>query len=143
MSELPLTQQRDSEEAPGRGLLPQRVLRTPAGVAGCVVTLAMVAIGVLAGALAPSDPLESVGRPLQRPSAGHLMGTDDLGRDLLSGVIYGARTSMLVVASVVAIAVVIGVPLGAVAGYRGGLLDDVLMRVTDMFQSIPRFFLAV
>jgi peptide/nickel transport system permease protein len=141
-TELPLPPGQP-EPVVARPMLPRRLLRTPAAVLGSVITAATVSVGALAGTLAPSDPLDPVGPPLQSPSTSHLMGTDDLGRDLLSGVVYGARTSMLVVAAVVGIAAAIGVPLGAVAGYRGGLADDVHMRVTDMFQSIPRFFLAI
>jgi peptide/nickel transport system permease protein len=71
------------------------------------------------------------------------MGTDNLGRDVLSGVVHGARTSAQVVLWVVVMATAIGLAVGAVAGYRSGLVDDVLMRITDLFQSVPRFFLAL
>ena len=121
----------------------RRVVRNPGGVAGLVITLALVVVALLAGPIAPSDPFRTVGPPLQAPSADHLMGTDNLGRDMLSGVVFGARTSGQVVLWVVAIAAVIGVAIGAVAGYRSGLADDVLMRVTDLFQAVPRFFLAL
>ena len=121
----------------------RRVLRNPAGVLGLVLTLGLAGVAVFAAQLAPSDPFRTVAGPLQPPSGHHLMGTDNLGRDVLSGVIYGARTSTQVVLWVVAIAAVIGVVVGAVAGYRSGLVDDVLMRVTDLFQAVPRFFLAL
>jgi peptide/nickel transport system permease protein len=71
------------------------------------------------------------------------MGTDDLGRDVLSGVLHGARTSLIVVVCVLAIAAPIGIAVGAVSGYRGGRVDHALMRVTEVFQTIPQFFLAV
>jgi len=71
------------------------------------------------------------------------MGTDALGRDLLSGVIYGARTSLLTVCSVAVLVFLIGMTVGTVAGYRGGWLDDLLMRCTEAFQVLPRFFLAL
>ena len=121
----------------------RRVLRNPAGILGLVLTLGLAAVALFAAQLAPSDPFRTVAGPLQPPSGHHLMGTDNLGRDVLSGVIYGARTSTQVVLWVVAIAAVIGVVVGAVAGYRSGLVDDVLMRVTDLFQAVPRFFLAL
>jgi peptide/nickel transport system permease protein len=124
-------------------VLLRRVVRNPAGAAGLVITLALVVVGLLAGLIAPSDPFRTVGAALQAPSGDHLMGTDNLGRDVLSGVVFGARTSGQVVLWVVGIAAVIGVVVGAVAGYRSGLVDDVLMRVTDLFQAVPRFFLAL
>lgn len=93
--------------------------------------------------LAPADPFVSVGAPLEPPSAAHLLGTDDLGRDLLSAVIYGARTSLLVGGAVAALALAIGTLIGLVAGFLGGWGDDLLMRLTEMFQVLPRFFLAI
>jgi peptide/nickel transport system permease protein len=121
----------------------RRLLRHPAGVVGLVITMVVVAVAVLAGVLAPGDPFASVARPLLPPSWSHPMGTDDFGRDVLAGVVHGARTSMVVVGWVMLIAGVLGVAVGAVAGYFGGILDELLMRVTDLFQSVPRFFLAV
>jgi peptide/nickel transport system permease protein len=77
------------------------------------------------------------------PSAAHLFGTDMLGRDDLSRVIMGVRPALVVSLCVVAIAALIGVPLGAIAGYRGGWLDEALMRVTEVFQSFPPLLLAM
>ena len=119
------------------------MFRTPAGAVGLVLTLALVALALLADALAPADPFTSVAPPLSPPSRTHAFGTDDLGRDVLAGIIHGARTSLLVVASVTALAAIIGVVIGAVAGYRTGAVDDVLMRATDFVLVVPRFFLAV
>ncbi len=119
------------------------VFRTPAGVVGLVLTLALVAMALLADALAPVNPFASVAPPLTPPSRAHAFGTDDLGRDVLAGIIHGARTSLLVVASVTALAAIIGVAVGAVSGYWTGAVDDVLMRVTDFVLVVPRFFLAV
>jgi peptide/nickel transport system permease protein len=114
------------------------------GVAvGMALTLALVIVAVFAGAIAPVDPFASVAPPLSPPSRAHALGTDDLGRDLLAGIVHGARTSLLVVLSVTLLASVIGVAIGAVAGYRGGSTDDVLMRLTEFVQVVPRFFLAV
>lgn len=71
------------------------------------------------------------------------MGTDDLRRDLLSGVVHGAQTSATVVLTVTMLAALVGIPIGLVAGYWGGWLDDVCMRLTEFVQGVPRFFLAV
>jgi peptide/nickel transport system permease protein len=113
------------------------------GAVGVGLTLALVMVAVFAGAIAPVDPFASVAPPLSPPSRAHALGTDDLGRDLLAGIVHGARTSLLVVLSVTLLASGIGVTLGAVAGYRGGSTDDVLMRLTEFVQVVPRFFLAV
>ena len=120
-----------------------RAVRTPGGAAGAVLTLVLVVVGVLAPLLAPTDPFAVDGPPLQAPSAGYPLGTDALGRDLLSGVVYGARTSLLVAASVAVLVVVIGTAVGLLSGYLGGWVDDVLMRLTELFQVLPRFFLAL
>ncbi|HXG72668.1 MAG TPA: ABC transporter permease, partial [Gemmatimonadaceae bacterium] len=81
--------------------------------------------------------------PLQAPSASHFMGTDALGRDLFSGVMYGARTSLALALFGGLLAFVCGTAVGLIAGYRGGIVDDALMRVTELFQVMPRFFLVV
>ncbi|CAN5485484.1 ABC transporter permease [soil metagenome] len=107
------------------------------------MTLAVLAVAVLADVIAPFDPLLPVGPSLSPPSIVYLMGTDDLGRDLFSGVIHGTRTSTIIALGVGAIALVIGTLVGTVAGQRGGLVDDVLMRITEFFQVLPRFFVAV
>jgi peptide/nickel transport system permease protein len=131
-------------EAPARWrTAARRFLRHPAGVVGLVLTGVVVGSAVLAGVIAPSDPFRTVAGPLLAPSRAHLMGTDNLGRDMLGAVVHGARTSMVVVLGVTAIASVLGLAVGIVAGYRGGWVDDVLMRITELFQAIPRFFLVL
>jgi peptide/nickel transport system permease protein len=119
------------------------MLRTPTGAVGLVLTCGLMALALLADALAPTDPFASVAQPFSPPSRTHAFGTDDLGRDVLTGIIHGARTSWLVVSGVTALAAVIGIAVGAVAGYRVGVVDDVLMRMTDFVLIVPRFFLAV
>lgn len=121
----------------------RRALRTPAGAVGAVFTLAAAGTAALAGVLAPASPFRPVGPALAPPSRAYPMGTDDLGRDLLAGIIHGARTSLTVAVAVGAIALLIGVVVGTVSGYRAGLLDDALMRFTELFQVLPRFFLAI
>lgn len=121
----------------------REVMHSPAGLIGVVLTVVVVAAAALAGVLAPFDPLAPVGAALAEPSAAHPMGTDDLGRDVLSGVLFGARASMGIGVGVAAIVAVIGFVVGAVSGYVGGNLDDVLMRMTEAVQVLPRFFLAI
>jgi peptide/nickel transport system permease protein len=117
--------------------------RLTGGAVGLALTLALVIVAAFAGTIAPVDPFASVAPSLSPPSRTHALGTDDLGRDLLAGLVHGARTSLLVVLSVTLLASAIGVTTGAVAGYRPGNIDDVLMRVTEFVQVLPRFFLAV
>jgi len=116
---------------------------TPASVVGLGLTLAVILVAVLAPVIAPIDPFASVAPPLTAPSLTHPLGTDDLGRDLLSGIVHGARTSLLVALSVTVLSALIGVSVGAVSGFWAGAVDDVLMRGTEFVQVVPRFFLAV
>lgn len=118
-------------------------MRTPAGIIG--ISLLDVAVGasLLADTIAPGDPFASAGPALRPPSAEHLMGTDNFGRDIAQAVLYGMRTSMTIVFWVVAMSFVIGVTVGMVSGYLGGWVDDLLSRLTEVFQSIPLFFLAL
>lgn len=120
-----------------------RLFSTPAGAVGSIVIALVLAVAALADILAPFDPLSPIGPSLSPPSATYLMGTDALGRDLFSGVVYGARTSMIIAFSVGIIALVLGVVVGGVSGYAGGRVDDVLMRLTEVVQVMPRFFLAI
>jgi peptide/nickel transport system permease protein len=118
-------------------------VRHPAGVTGLALTLVIVVAVLLANVISPGDPFRTVADPLLSPSGDHIMGTDNLGRDVFDSVIHGARTSMVVVTGVVLIASVLGLTIGIVAGYRGGWIDDLLMRITELFQSVPRFFLVL
>ena len=126
----------------GPGTL-RRFLRRPAGIVGTAFTLVVALTAFFYLDIATSRPDEVVAKELLPPSWAHPMGTNGLGRDLFSSVVYGVRTSMTVVLWVVLISSVIGITVGIVAGYRGGLLDDVAMRVTELFQAVPRFFLAL
>ncbi len=112
---------------------------------------AVIALFVLAATFAPwLTPYAGQGRGepdlpsrLQSPSWSHWMGTDDLGRDVLARVLFGARTALLVAIGVVALAVTIGVVVGAIAGYFGKWVDEILMRITDTFLAFPPLLLAV
>lgn len=110
---------------------------------GLVLLAPSLIAALAAGLIAPADPFASAGGPFQPPSATHWFGTDDLGRDLLSAVIYGARTSLLVGATVASLALLLGIVVGLIAGFARGWVDDLLMRLTELFQILPRFFLAI
>lgn len=120
-----------------------QLIRRPAGIIGMILTSVMAATAVFAKSIATNSPYQAVDTELLPPSWAYPMGTNGLGRDLFSSVVYGVRTSMTVVLWVVVISSVIGVAVGAVAGYRGGVVDDVLMRLAELFQVVPRFFLAL
>jgi peptide/nickel transport system permease protein len=107
--------------------------------------LALVIVGaaIFADQLAPYDPLKTSSETFESPSRKFLFGTDDLGRDIFSGVIHGAQTSILVGVSVALLSGLIGVFVGAIAGYAGGAWDDFLMRLTELFLIPPQFFLAL
>lgn len=123
----------------------RRFRRNRLAVTGGMLVLLVVLMALLAPLLALDDPNETDPyNPLIPPSLSHPFGTDNLGRDVLSRVIYGARVSVEVALSVVVIAIVIGVPLGAVAGYwSGSLIDEVIMRVLDVFLAFPSTVLAI
>ena len=107
-----------------------------------IATLALVAL--IATQVSPFDAnTVGVGPTLAPPDARHWMGTDDLGRDVFSRVLGGMGVSLLVGFSTAAMATTVGVPVGALAGFAGGRLDDLLMRATEMFLVFPRFFLAI
>ena len=107
--------------------------------------LALLIAGALAAPLvSPHDPLrQDLARMLAGPSPAHLLGTDDLGRDVLTRLLYGARLSLGAACLAVAIATLAGVPIGLVAGYLGGRIDDALMRVIDALQAFPALILAM
>jgi peptide/nickel transport system permease protein len=118
-------------------------LRNRPAVFGTLVVLILVASSTAAPLLTPFQPLRGVGSGMNAPQERFLFGTDDLGRDVFTQVLYGARVSLLVGFSSAAIASTIGILIGAPAGYFGGITDDALMRVTELFQVIPRIFLAI
>ncbi len=124
-----------------------RLRGNPLLLAGGAVAAAIIVVAVLAPLLAPfPGDAGTATHPftvLRPPSAQHWFGTDQVGRDVLSRVIYGARISPLIAVFVLLIACVIGIPLGVVAGYFGGWLDDVIMRVTDIFLAFPALLLAL
>lgn len=108
------------------------------------LVLLILSFAVFAPWLVPYDPFDAVMRQsLQAPSDDHLFGTDKLGRDCLSRIIYGARTSLMMTLSLVAIITAVGTSIGVVAGYMGGKVDTVLMRIVDMMLAFPGIVLAI
>ena len=112
---------------------------------GLIILILLVLIAAFAPLLAPDSPFEqSLSNRLQPlGSEGHVLGTDSLGRDILSRIIWGSRITLMIVGLVVVIAAPIGLLVGTVAGYFGGWLDAVLMRITDIFLAFPRLVLAL
>jgi peptide/nickel transport system permease protein len=122
----------------------KRLLKNFAFTAGMVLTLLLVIAALAAPLLAPHDPnLQETARRLEAPSQSHPLGLDDLGRDVLSRIVYGARVSLRVGFSVVLFASLIGVTLGAMAGYFGGAIDVLVMRTCDILLSFPGILLAI
>jgi peptide/nickel transport system permease protein len=116
--------------------------RNQLAICGSVVVAALVVLAVLAPLLAPWDPSRlDTKQILAPPSNSHWLGTDQLGRDVLSRVLYGSRISLAVGFVSVGIAMLIGVLLGSAAGYHGGMVDTVIMRLVDLMLVFPRFFL--
>jgi peptide/nickel transport system permease protein len=118
-------------------------LKSPPAMLGLVLLLAVVAMALSADVLYPRDPLGLAGRPLQWPGANPRfpLGTDNSGRDIAAQIFHGARVSLLIGLVATSIAVGLGIAVGAVAGYYGGWVDDLLMRVTEAFQTLPNFLL--
>ncbi len=121
----------------------QRFLGNPRVVIGLGWLMIVVIVALFANVLAPRDPFSIVAAPFIRPGGAYWLGTDSLGRDVLAGLLHGARTTLLIAVVATLAAVAFGTLIGAVAGYYGGLIDDVLMRFTEFFQTIPSFLFAI
>ena len=122
----------------------KRLLRNFAFTSGALLTIALVVVALAAPLLAPFDPnAQDTIRRLEAPSREHPLGLDDLGRDVLSRILFGARVSLRVGFSVVFIAAAVGIALGAIAGYFGGAADIAIMRVCDILLSFPGILLAI
>jgi peptide/nickel transport system permease protein len=121
--------------------------RQPLMAVGLGILVVVVLLAIFAPLIAPypadagnaTHPVNT----LAAPGDGHILGTDQLGRDVFTRVLYGARTSLLIVGSVLALSALVGVPLGIIAGATGGWVDDVIMRVTDIFLAFPALLLAL
>jgi peptide/nickel transport system permease protein len=134
--------ERAAESPAGRTL--RRLFRRKGAVLGLAVIALFVGLALLAPLVAPYDPTAQAWTAVRKPpSAAHWLGTDDVGRDILSRIIYGARASLLAGVVSVAIAIAIGVPVGMVAGYLGGFIDALLSRITDAMLACPFLILAI
>ncbi|MBI4670675.1 MAG: ABC transporter permease [Chloroflexi bacterium] len=119
-------------------------LRSPLTVAGMIIIVVFIALALAAPLLAPYEPQQQkLAQRLKAPTTEHIMGTDQLGRDMWSRLLYGARISLTIGLVVVFSAGIFGTLIGLVSGYAGGIVDEVLMRLTDIFFSFPALILAM
>lgn len=113
------------------------------GTAGLILLALLITVALCAPVLAPYDPYDFAGRPLERPSAAHCLGTNDVGQDILSELIYGARISLAIAAGAATGTVILAVTVGGAAGYAGGWIDALLMRLVDLLLALPRLPLLI
>ena len=122
----------------------QRVLReNPIGLIGLVIIAAVIVIAILAPLIAPADPTAQIAKRLLEPGSEHLMGTDELGRDVFSRILFGSRISLYVGFVSVSIAVLLGVTIGVISGFYGRHVDSILMRFVDIVLAFPALVLAI
>lgn len=120
------------------------LLRNPLAMLGIIIIIALVLVALFAPLIAPESPVgQNLSNRLQPPGGEHWMGTDELGRDIFSRVVYGSRITLLIVALVAVISAPLGLLIGAVSGFFGGWVDKVLMGITDVFLSMPKLILAL
>ena len=122
----------------------RRLLRNPLAALGLAILLLLIVCAAFAPWIAPYSPVgQDLDARLMPPSAAHWMGTDELGRDIFSRVVHGARLTLLIVGLVVVISAPLGLIIGAISGYFGGWTDRILMGITDVFLSMPKLILAL
>jgi peptide/nickel transport system permease protein len=139
--ELHVTSPRVRRSGAGRfGLL---VRANPIGAIGAAGILLLVTISLLAPIIAPFEPTAQIARRFTEPSWTHIMGTDDVGRDVFSRLVFGARVSLWVGVVAVSISTLVGVTCGLIAGFFGGIVDNVLMRLVDVLLAFPGLILAI
>ncbi len=117
--------------------------RNRGAVIGLVTLSVIVILALTAPLLFPGDPFSSAGKPFEIPFSDNLFGTDQLGRDVAAGVVHGARTSLLIASIATLFSIFVGTTVGCFAGYFPGWVDNILMRVTEFFQTIPSFVFAI
>jgi len=121
-----------------------RYRKNRSAVAGLVLLLLVVLMAAIAHLIFPDDPFKLVGQSMSAPGHnGFLLGSDSLGRDVAAGIAHGAKTSLLIGLLATIVAIGFGTIVGGLAGYYGGIVDDLLMRTTEMFQTIPSFVFAI
>ncbi len=121
-----------------------KILKNPLGVVGLVIVILTIFLAIFADVIAPYSPYQqNITESLNPPSVQHWLGQDDLGRDILSRIIFGARISLLVGFITVSVSAILGSVIGAIAGYFGGWIDEVLMRITDILLAFPGILLAI
>jgi peptide/nickel transport system permease protein len=143
-ADIASTQEHDTKQprsGPGFVRSTLRALKRPSAAIGLVVVIFWILVALLAPVLAPYPPNDLVGRNLQPPGSAFLLGTDDLGRDVLSRVMWGARIVLVLAPIAVLLAEIIGALIGLFSGYVGGVLDEVIMRVNDALISFPAILL--
>lgn len=121
----------------------KRLRKNKIAVAGMIIIIVMLLVAIFANVIAPYDYRTTEGKPLEAPSAAHLFGTDNVGRDVFSRCIYGTRYSLPIGILCVCIGLLLGGTLGLVAAYFGGTTDNVIMRIIDVIQSIPSTMLCI
>jgi peptide/nickel transport system permease protein len=140
---IALTSSHDELESPARRAM-RRLFKRKGAVIGLAIIAIFAVVALLAPLIAPYDPIATSWSAVRKPpSAAHWFGTDELGRDILARVIYGARASLMAGAISVTIALTIGVPLGLLSGYRGGFVDALISRMTDAMLACPFLILAI
>ena len=121
-----------------------RFSKNKSAVFWLIILFLVILMAVIANWIYPDDPFRLAGKPMSSPGTnGFLLGSDTLGRDVAAGIAHGAKTSILIGLLATIAAVFIGIIFGALAGYYGGVIDDALMRVTEIFQTIPSFVFAI
>jgi peptide/nickel transport system permease protein len=143
LAALPVASSQDELESPARRAL-RRLYKRKGAVIGLVAIATFILLAVFAPLVTPYDPIATSWTLVRKaPSAQHWFGTDDLGRDILTRVIFGARASLMAGLISVTIAISIGVPLGLLSGYRGGFIDALISRITDAMLACPFLILAI
>ncbi len=117
--------------------------RNPSALAGVLLLAVILAVTIFGPMVMEADPFEIAGAPMTPPGADAMLGTDYLGRDVLTGMVYGGRATLLVGVVAAVLSMAIGLTVGALAGYYGGWIDETLMRITEFFQVLPTLLFAM